>query len=329
MKTLSRGDFQSSTLVGICTRTTERLAPEVPSLGLPFQFHTLYGTLRDDANEIYTLTRRITRGDGGPMRLILQTTQGGLPNLKLHAAGRTAARAQNCRRYIADDRLAFESAAATADQPFVIKRGIDDLTWQESNVVTLRGTAIGPDLQWYLPRPNGRFLYVSQFYFVEGEILGRPVRGFICFDDTYKPDEDPAAGKKYPWNPLIDDGVGIAIFNWGNHYVDGSSEVGLFAIGHGGFGVGLYANSAGQVIASSDIDGEVVLSADGRMPLRIDFQLTGAHWEFLPDARGTMPNLASPAQEIDGRMHRVADERIPDVWFSWGQTFPAHGTRKA
>ena len=97
---------------------------------------------------------------------------------------------------------------------------------------------------------------------------------------------------------MIDDGLCIAIFNWGNHYADGSSEAGLFAIGHDRFGVGSYANTAGELITTSDIG-------------------------------GTMPNLASPAQELDGRMRRVGDERVPEVWFWWGESIPANGTKRS
>ncbi len=52
-------------------------------------------------------------------------------------------------------------------------------------------------------------------------------------------------------------------------------------------------------------------------------------WEFLPDPKGTMPDLLtfiqSSTPQNEGRWARVGDTREPDVWFAWGEIAPEHG----
>jgi hypothetical protein len=320
----ARGEFRYLPLTGVCDFAPAGLAENETLLGLPFQFTTLYGTLRSDNGAVFTLTRRMTP-DGGPGRLNLQRSTPQDPHFALCPEGRGTSRALACRRAFADGSLHFRSNPSTSDMPFDISCGAH-MVWREGNVVNLSGVGIGPGLQYFLPLGKDGLAYVSHYHLVEGEILGERVRGFICADDTYKPAPPPSSERKHSPNPLVEHGLGIAIFNWANHYPDGQSEIGLFAIGHRDFGVGLYANTSGETITTPLIDGEVHQTCENGAPDRIDFDLTDRRWTFERDQSGTMPGIASDALELDGIM-RSPGGGTPDVWFCWGQSFPANGLK--
>ena len=325
IKPLRRGDFGWRTLNGVCNFAPAGLESGETLFGLPYQFVTLYGTLRADHGTTYTLTRRITRGDGGRARLILQRSTADQPHFSLCPEGRSTARAIQCRRTLENGSLNIKSDPAGADQPFEISFGTQ-MRWREEGLLNLSGPGIGPGLQYYMPHDRGGLVYVSHYYLVEGEVQGERVRGFLCADDTYKPDVTPSPEQKHSPNPLVEHRLGVAIFNWANHYPAGDSEIGLFAIGHHSFGVGLYANTQGNAIATPLIDGEVHTDGTSHVPTAIDFDLEGRRWTFVRDQRGTMPGIASDALELDGVMHSP-EGRQPDVWFCWGQSFPANGLR--
>jgi hypothetical protein len=318
------GDFGWHTLNATCHFVPAGLEANERLLGLPFQFTTIYGTLRADDGAVFTLTRRIARGDGGLGRLILQQATPAQPHLALCGEGRTTSRATHCHRDWDGNTLRYATAMGGTDKPFELSCGAS-MHWHEKELLDLSGPGVGPGLQYYLPHEGGGLLYASHYHYLEGRILGKSVRGFVCADHTWKPDAVPAPDQKHSPNPLVQHGIGVAMFNWANRYADGRMEIGLFGIGHRKFGIGLYAGPGDEVVATSHIDGAIHVDPDN-MPATIDFDLAGKRWTFERDPRGTMPGIASDALELDGVM-RGPDGRQPEVWFCWGQSYPGNGLR--
>jgi hypothetical protein len=166
--------------------------------------------------------------------------------------------------------------------------------------------------------------YVSQLYEVQATLLDRPARGFIGFDQCYMVEGGELYNRK---DIVVGEGIEVLWHTWAHRYDDGTVEAGHFALGHERFGFALFTNQDRQVVATTDIDGEVVRNDDGSVAT-IRANVAGEPWEFLPDPRGTMPDYGEvPNPQILGRWRRVGDNRTAISWLAWGETAPGHGDR--
>ena len=192
----------------------------------------------------------------------------------------------------------------------------------------MSGPLRGPGTQWYLPRTDNQMLYCSQFYEVEGTLLGRYVRGFVGFDQVYLSPgrrlyvDDPWVGEKGS------EGLELTWFTWGTRFTDGSWEIGHFAAGHGRSGFAFSATSDGHSFATTDIEPIIEPTDDGKWARHVHFTINGEPWRFDPDPHGEMAFGPIPNPQQEGWMHRVGEGRVPEVWWSWGETYPTHGTHR-
>jgi hypothetical protein len=171
-----RGQFHFQMLLGEHSSDPSQFALERDWFGLPWSANYLYGSLRDDDGEIYTVFRVPEAGGGGRRRFYLQTTLEG-DGLRVHEASRNSARSEGFVRSHTDGTTVLESAPSAEGNPFRIEVDATTSTWSEAGAIDLRGTLIDPGLHWHLPHGDEGYYYVSQLYEAEGEILGRKVRG--------------------------------------------------------------------------------------------------------------------------------------------------------
>ncbi len=323
------GDFQAATLVGLATSEPQALADDDGFLDLPLAEIVPYGTFRDDDGELYCFVRRHWPGaadDTG--RMVAFSTRVDGAALRLERAGKYAAPNAGATRRLVGDALEIASAPTAPGHPFSLRCTGSDIRWREADLLELTGSPIGARTQWYLPRPHDRMMYCSQFYFAEGTLLGRRVRGFIGFDQVYLPPgrrlyvDDPWVGEKAP------EALELAWYTWGTRYTDGSWEVGQFAAGHGRSGAAFISTSDGTELATTDIAVVVEPDADGYWARHSHFTVAGEAWRFDPDPRGRMVDFVGlPNPQQEGWMHRPGEDREPEVWWCWGETYPSHGTR--
>ncbi|MFL6601885.1 MAG: hypothetical protein ACJ8R9_11215 [Steroidobacteraceae bacterium] len=66
--------------------------------------------------------------------------------------------------------------------------GKDTLHAVAAGLLDIKGTLLGPGLQWYAADREGCELYVSQICLMEGTYRGRTVRGILAFDQSYEPE---------------------------------------------------------------------------------------------------------------------------------------------
>src|SRR5437870_1039585 len=59
------------------------------------------------------------------------------------------------------------------------------LSYLEEGTVEVSGELACPALQWYLPGNDAGLLYLTQTWEVTGTVLGRPVRGFLFWEEAY------------------------------------------------------------------------------------------------------------------------------------------------
>lgn len=314
-----RGEFPFQPVLGAHRSDPAEVANDRAWFGLPWSAFFLYGSVRDDEGELYTLLRRPIAGGGGRERFFLQTTRGGATNLRVHGVSRGSARNADFVRTVGDGMMRIDSATTDPGSPFSVEITDTAFEWVEDGVMTLRGRLVEPGLHWHLPHGDDGYYYVSQIYEVEGEILGSRVSGFIGADDIYM------HGQIYDNDLLIGEKLHISWYTWATRYKDGTLDAGHFMLGHDGFRFALLCDDQGDVTRTTDLDGRVVL-VEEVWPERIEVEMSGTSWEFLPDPRGRMVDfMPIPNPQIEGRWRKIGDTREPLHWFAFGEIAPGHG----
>jgi hypothetical protein len=323
-----RGDFSGQAVVGPFDPDAASMDSDVPLFGMPPEALYLWGTLRDVEGDLHTIMRRIPH-DGKPTsrrRLVVQSTVGGADALRMHPCGiDSAPHIDPVRELIDEDTIEWRSNPEAPGGPFRARWAKRSCEWVEEGVFDLRGTLIGPGMQWYVPGPRASLAYIATIYRLEGSIFDRPCEGLIGFDQMHMYE----GGEVYQTlDPLIEDGLEHLWYTWATCYRDGSVEGGHFMLGNDRFGFGILTDEHENVRLSTDVDGEVFFDDDGYWQTGARFRMGEVEYEFLPDERGRMPDLGPiPNPQVDGRWRRVGDTREPEVWFAWGEAVPASGAR--
>jgi hypothetical protein len=195
------------------------------------------------------------------------------------------------------------------------------LSYAEEGTVELGGELACPGLQWYLPGRDSALLYLTQTWEVAGTVLGRPVQGFLFWEEAYM---RPGARLYVAKDPLHDVKY-TTWYSWANRYGDGTTEVGHFLFGQRDFHVGVIASSDGTVRAASLMDAHVDRDPDGYWHQGLTYALDGEAWVCEPDPRGRMMLGPIPNPQQEGRIRRHHEEREIDVWMAWGETVPRNG----
>ncbi|MFB1298494.1 hypothetical protein ACAG24_023545 [Mycobacterium sp. pW049] len=316
----SRGQLHYQMLLGEHDSDPGQVALPRTWFGLPWSAIYLYGSLRDEEGELYTVLRAPEYSGGGRKRFFLQSTLDGAQDLKVHAASRNSARSTGFVRTHTNGTTSLVSAPDSEGDAFTFTVDSTTSRWTEGAVIDLRGTLVEPGLHWHLPHAEDGYYYVSQLYDVEGEILGRKVRGFYGADDMYM------HGLCYQDDLLIGRRLHVAWYTWATRYVDGSLDGGHFMLGHDGLGMLLLCDETGAVRRTTNVTGHVEVDGTGLWPRRIEVHAPGEDWEFLPDPRGRMVDfMPMPNPQTEGRWRRIGDTREPSHWFAYGEIAPSHG----
>jgi hypothetical protein len=316
---LRRTDFEWRCVVGAIDTDVGDYATEL-MLGLPLSQTFLYGTLRDGDGRIWNPMRRLTAGDGGHEKFLLQTDLDS-DAIHIHRAGRHSASGFGARRSFDGNTLRFASDPSAEGAPFEVHATSTTFHWSEEGTLELEGTAVPPGLHWHLPDRDRGMYYLSQVYEVAGTVLGREVRGFIPMDQLWM------KGVIYEDDIFVGRQAEVVWYTWATRYVDGSFEGGHFLLGHRRLGFAVVYDERGNVFSTTNVDGKVTLESDGSWPARIDLQADDQQWEFVPAETGRMVDLMPiPNPQIEGRWRRRGDERVPAHWSAWGEIAPSHGT---
>ena len=314
---------------------SEFVATAGPLAGLQQEAGYMWGTLRDDDATLYSVMRRIApspstaNSDGRKSlggKLIVLSAAPGADGMEMRREPRGAVDSADITgTLIGENTACFTSAPAAAGNPMRLVLGEDDFFYREDSVIDVAGHLAVPPLQWYLPGPTASLLYTTQTWLVDGDLLGKHVRGFLFWEQAWMlPD-----ARLYVEKDPLQDAQYLTWYSWANQWSDASCEVGHFLFGKKDFHVGVTAHSDGTVTSARRMDAQIVRADDGHWHEGIHYDLDGEPWvcDVVPQGRmrglGQMPN---PQQE--GRIHRVADTRQPDVWMAWGETVPAAGDRR-
>lgn len=336
------GSFNHGALAsGRRLNPADLLAPGTSIHGLTTEAGYIWGTLRDDDGGLYTIMRRIplerdTHKHQGEVlslggKLILTHSDGKDDHqLMLRKDPKFAPESNDLHRTVAGEEGAesveFHTAAPNEHgRSTSLTLTGDSMHYVETEVVDVTGRLAAPPLQWYLPGPDSSLLYITQTWLVEGVLAGKHARGFLFWEEAWMPE----GGRLYVDKDPLHDAEYLTWYSWANHWDDDTCEVGHFLFGNGDFHVGVVAHSDGTVSSAHSMDAVVTRNADNYWHDRIDYDIDGEKWVCEADPHGRMAGLGKiPNPQQEGRIHRVSDTRVPDVWMAWGETVPGNGDRR-
>ncbi|MCX4095716.1 hypothetical protein [Nocardia sp. alder85J] len=312
------------------------LAADSTIHGLAPEAGYIWGTLRDDEGGLHSIMRRIPavrdnvkagddiRSLGG--KLILLSSTGVDEQLQLRREPRYAPDSNEMSRRVVDSTTVELSAPANEHgRAVALTLTTEGMAYRETDIIDVTGTLIAPPLQWFLPGPDSSLLYLTQTWLVQGDLGGKRVRGFLFWEEAWM----RAGARLYVDKDPLHDAEYTTWYSWANHYEDGTAEVGHFLYGNGRLHVGVIGHSDGSVTSAHTMDAQIRRNADGYWHDGIDYTIDGEAWTCDPDPRGRMEGLGRiPNPQQEGRMHRVADTRVPDVWMAWGESVPGNGDRR-
>jgi hypothetical protein len=304
-------------------------------LGLQREAGYIWGTLRDEEGTLYSTMRRIAptppgaRDDGRQSlggRHILLSTGTGREGMQLRKEPRYAVDSAGIDIELTDANTATLSSAPDAEgNPMQLVLSENDFRYLEEGVIDVTGSLVASPLQWYLPGRDASLMYLSQTWLVEGEVVGKPARGFLFWEEAWM----YPGGRLYMEKDPLHDAEYLTWYSWANHWEDGSCEIGHFLFGQNDFHVAVTADSNGTISSASSMDINITRAADGYWHDGIAYTIDGVDWVCEPDPEGHMRGLGQmPNPQQEGRIHRVDDTRQPDLWMAWGETVPAAGNSR-
>ncbi|MCH5675641.1 hypothetical protein [Streptomyces gilvus] len=330
------GNFDSAALASARRIDPAQWASDAPLLGLVRESGYVWGTVRDDDGNIFSVMRRIPprveedepgeivggekRALGG--RLVVLSTLGpageALDAMCIRREPKNAVHSEHLRREARPDGVRYDSEGAEG-AAMLLDLTTESMVYREEGVLDVAGNRVCPALQWYVPGPEAALLYLTQTWEVEGTLLGRSVRGFMFWEEAYM---KPGARLYVEKDPLHDADY-TSWYSWATKYDDGVTEVGHFLIGGHAFGVGVVASSTGEVASARRVTGTVNLTPDGQWHAGIDYDLDGVAWRCEPDPKGHMHLGPMPNPQQEGRIFRNGETRTPVLHMAWGESVTA------
>jgi hypothetical protein len=330
------GSFRCAALAsGRAFDGSEFIATTAPLAGLVQEAGYIWGSVRDDDGTLYSVMRRIPPAKSGAGsasqqslggKLIVQSAEPGADRMQLRREPRGAVDSADISgSLIADNTACLTSGPDAKGNPMRLVLDENDFSYHEADVIDVGGRLAVPPLQWYLPGPRASLLYTSQTWLVEGALVGKHVRGFLFWEQAWM----LPGGRLYVEKDPLHDAEYMTWYSWANHWPDGSCEVGHFLFGKHDFHVGVTAHSDGTVTSARQMDARVARADDGYWHEGIQYDLDGEPWVCEASSQGRMGGLGRiPNPQQEGRIHRVEDDRHPDVWMAWGETVPGAGNAR-
>jgi hypothetical protein len=231
------GSFNHAALASGRRFDAAEFLSDEPILGLQREAGYMWGTLRDDDDVLYSVMRRIAppgaaQGDGkslgGKLLVVSSGTEKG--QLQLRREPRGAVDSNDVKRHPdGEDAVRLASVPGAPGRTMELVLSENEFSYTEENVLDVTGKIVVPPLQWYLPGAESSLLYLSHTWLVDGQLLGKPVRGFLFWEEAWM----PPGGQLYVEKDPLLDAEYLTWYSWANKWDDGSFEVGHFLFGPG------------------------------------------------------------------------------------------------
>lgn len=148
----------------------------------------IWGALRDDEGGIYTIMRRVPprgpadHGDGKHSlggKLLLTRSGHGADQLELRREPRYAVHSDDIVIERGTDAAVLGASENEHGKSMTLRLSEDDFRYSETDVIDVTGTMAATPLQWFRPAATNRCSTSTQTWRVEGELIGKRVRGFL------------------------------------------------------------------------------------------------------------------------------------------------------
>ena len=292
-------DFGGACLVGECTFAADLLVPSTSYLGLQKSGSYLYGTLRDNDGNLLRMLRAV-EAEKSVMRSLFVAEPGA--QLKRHArsdemwCGPTTIARDG-------DTVVFSSIGGDEAARFRFVHTPDGCTWDDAEVLSVAGFAIGPAVQWFNTFDGGACLSATAKYLVDGMFLGRAVHGFVGHEIHY-------FSQGFTWlTAPYGRGREICWQQVANEYDDGTMIQATFAYGVDGWGFAMLHDERGEFTSTTQVRAEATVRYNG-YPTRVRYEFAEQSWTWHIDPQGERPSIAGIALlGADGTCLRDGDTR--------------------
>lgn len=292
-------DFGGACLIGECSFDAELLLPSTTYFGLQKLGSYLYGTLRDEDGNLLRMLRAV-EAETSIMRSLFVAEPGG--QLTRHArsdemwSGPTSIQRDG-------DTVQFCSIGVDGHQRFRFVHTPGGCSWDDAQVLSVAGGAVGPAVQWFNTWADGACFSTTAKYRISGVFLGRAVEGFLGHEIHY-------FSTGFNWlNAPYGRGREICWQQIANEYDDGTIVQATFAYGADGWGFAMLHDERGEFISTTDIRAEATVRANG-YPTSIRYEFADQSWTWRIDPHGERPLIESIAMlGADGTCVRDGDTR--------------------
>lgn len=302
------GDFGGPCLIGECSFDAELLLPSTTYFGLQKSGSYLYGTLRDEDGNLLRMLRAV-EAEKSVMRSLFVAEPG--DQLQRHArsdemwSGPTSIQRDG-------DSVEFSSPGAEEHRRFRFVHTPSGCSWDDADVLSVTGSAVGPAVQWFNTWAGGACFSVTAKYRVHGAFLGRAVEGFVGHEIHYF-----STGANW-LNAPYGRGREICWQQIANEYDDGSMIQATFAYGTDGWGFAIVHDEHGAFVSSTDVRAEASVRANG-YPQSVRYEFCDQSWTWRIDRQGQRPPIEGIAMlGADGTCVRDGDTR--SVRYSMGNS---------
>ncbi|MGE0384101.1 MAG: hypothetical protein AB7Q97_05175 [Gammaproteobacteria bacterium] len=297
------GEFRHQVVLGPFAPDVRRMHPAYSPHGLVLDAGWIYAQFRDSDANIYTCLRKVAGYWTGGLSIF---TNAGADQLKFHPRG-TETHAGALQVDAGDDRIAWSSGMFQSDprKRFHYAQTGTGCEWQEGDFLSIRARLLQPGMQWFDTHADGG-LYGLHVHQAEGEILGRPVKGWFGYDFIYHPPHRPWEVGPYP-NRLE-----VAYHTLANEYDDGSIECGMLCYGLEGWTFAILSDGTRLTHCARDVDVRIVRRPDG-FPEEVLYSFDGVEYHWHADPRGRLVDFTSAYggayRGSEGHCQRVGDRR--------------------
>jgi hypothetical protein len=316
-------DFDHRVLVAPLSITPDCFAPTRTYCGLPQVAAFLFGTVFDSSRNAWTYARDLPpHGTTGAMLMSNQD------QVAMRIRPESAQSWRGAVQFEHDDtRAIWQSAdgARLTEPSLRLKRGARQVELRDRGLLALLGTAHGPAYQWY--DPTGRQAAVCMLHFVNGEVQGKPVLGWLGLDLHYQ-----RPGLNHFTSALVAGGLSLAWMTFATMFEDGSWETGLMAKGRRSFGFAIVGDSGGGLTSSTRVNASFDAKSSG-YPERMQFQYFDdsvgkpMEWGWLAGDRAEMVDIPASAptrrhnRGSEGTLLRAGETRRPSHASAWTEFF--------
>ena len=201
------------------------------------------------------------------------------------------------------DTVRFSSTGADEAQRFRFVHTPGGCTWDDAEVLSVAGDAVGPAVQWFNTWEGGACFSATAKYRVQRRVPGPPVQGFAGHEIHYfSPGFNwltapYGRGREICWQQIA------------NEYDDGTMVQATFAYGADGWGFAMLHDERGEFISTTDIRAEATVRANG-YPTSIRYEFADQSWTWRIDPHGERPLIEGIAMlGADGTCVRDGDTR--------------------